>query len=158
MRSTVSFAHCYENRLPERGREEYHRCCRTSIRLRPPPCKSDSSSTSCPSYGEAFRGKSVSANTVQSDVQRAIPPRKRFRTIQERLGSIVNGIAHIEGKHQTRTRTTHRIDSQLGPVGRRNHRRRNTRHLHSLLVGRPVRRSNSPAGKRARCGRAHLSS
>src|SRR2546426_3167846 len=153
--SPVSFARGYEKRLSERGIEEYHRYCRMSIRLRAPPCMSDSSSIFCPAYGEAFRGKSVSVNTVQSDAHGA----SRSKTpISESLGSILNGIAHIEGKHQTRTRTTHRIDSQLGPVGHSNHRRRDTRHLHSLLVGRPVRRSNSPAGKRARCGRAHLSS
>ena len=151
--SPVSFARGYEKRLSERGIEEYHRYCRMSIRLRAPPCMSDSSSIFCPAYGEAFRGKSVSVNTVQSDAHGA----SRSKTpISESLGSILNGIAHIEGKHQTRTRTTHRIDSQLGPVGRRNHRRWNPRHLHSLLVGRPVRCPNSPARKRTGRSRTHL--
>src|SRR3989475_8916296 len=71
--SAVSFARGYENRLSERGIEEYHRYCRMSIRLRAPPCMSDSSSISCPIYGEAFRGKSVSVNTVQSDAHGGKP-------------------------------------------------------------------------------------
>ena len=151
--SPVSFARGYENRLSERGIEEYHRYCRMSIRLRAPPCMSDSSSIFCPAYVEAFRGKSVSVNTVQSDAHGA----SRSKTsISESLGSMLNGIAHIEGKQQTRTRTTRRVDSHHGPLGHSNHRRRDIRHLHSLLVGRPIRRPNSLARKRTGRSRTHV--
>src|SRR2546425_3980815 len=149
----VSFARGYEKRLSERGMEEHHRDCRLSIRLRAPPRMSDSSSIFCPAYGEALRGKSASVNTGQSDAHGA----SRSKTpISESLGSTLNGIAHIEGKQQTRTRTTRRVDSHHGPVGHSNHRRRDTRHLHSLLACRPIRRPNSPARKRTGRSRTHL--